>query len=316
MSQSPDKQKVRSAQTETFNEASDADRDSDCESTSEDSAPISRSYMKHLLESTMKPLLKEMSELRSDIRHIGHRVESLEYAQVGLIEASNALGDHLQMHRQHLNSVYLALEDQKNRSRRKNIRIRGIPKSFVPEALHKVSKEIFADILGPDRANTLIIERVHRALRPKTKVNERPRDIICGLLSYVDTAAILTDAREKAPLIYNDANFQIFQDISPATLSKRKILKPLTDAILNHGLRFKWLFPFGVGITKEGHQITIRTPEDLDAAWESLQIDPISIPSWMPLDMGVPIPHLDKPGDWSTKQKSASPKVKRRMNKS
>ncbi|CAH2222908.1 Hypothetical predicted protein [Pelobates cultripes] len=70
------------------------------------------------------------------------------------------------------------LEDLNNRSRRQNIRIRGIPETVLPDAILPTIKAIFQSLLPNASDQELYIERAHRALRPPTYNPNTPRDII------------------------------------------------------------------------------------------------------------------------------------------
>ncbi|OCT71861.1 hypothetical protein XELAEV_18034838mg [Xenopus laevis] len=52
--------------------------------------------------------------------------------------------------------------------------------------------------------------------------------------------------------------FQIYADIAPATLLKRKSLAPVTRILQSHRLRYRWLFPFGLAFTlnNQAYRIT------------------------------------------------------------
>ncbi|XP_044132770.1 olfactory receptor 1468-like, partial [Bufo gargarizans] len=119
------------------------------------------------LEKALRPVLTELADIKTEISQVGHRVEALEQATQDLNSHANGVTECLSGHAEELNRAFSLLEDQENRSRRRNIRIKGLPESWAAESLRKVALEIFADILDSDSAASIIIERIHRALRPQ-----------------------------------------------------------------------------------------------------------------------------------------------------
>ncbi|XP_040294380.1 keratin, type I cytoskeletal 19-like [Bufo bufo] len=129
----------------------------------------------------------------------------------------------------YLNELHNALEDQENRGRRNNLRLRGIPKSVSPGDIPAAVKTLCTSLLGPDFALDIIIERAHRALRPKPKPDDPPSDVICKFLNFQVKVAVQEADRNQSDILLEGAPVSIYQDLAPSTLRKRKTLKPLTE---------------------------------------------------------------------------------------
>lgn len=71
------------------------------------------------------------------------------------------------------------IEDQENRSRRKNIRIRGLPDiQGENEDLQVKMDKIFGHMLGTKKVNNkMLFERIHKIRKPAEIAGDVPRDI-------------------------------------------------------------------------------------------------------------------------------------------
>lgn len=124
------------------------------------------------------------------------------------------------------------------------------------------------------------MERIHRALRPKGRETNPPRDIICCIVDYKLKEDILRQARGKHPLQYNGAHLQIFQDLSGITLQHRRDLKQLLDVLRTHGILYRWKFPFCLAATHLGRTALLKVPEDLPQFCDSLGLPLVDVPNW------------------------------------
>lgn len=104
-----------------------------------------------------------------------------------------------------------------DRSRRNNLRLRGIPEATGPEDLVETVTAIFHKLLDSPPPS-LEIDRVHRTLGPKSTDPSRPCDVLCRLHRYAKKEVILRRAWELGDLDFDGANIQILPDLSRATL--------------------------------------------------------------------------------------------------
>lgn len=74
--------------------------------------------------------------------------------------------------------MQLHLEEMEDRSRRNNLRLRGLPEATGPEDLAVTVTAIFDSLLDPTPPS---IDRVHRTLGPKSTEPSRPQDVLCRL---------------------------------------------------------------------------------------------------------------------------------------
>lgn len=121
---------------------------------------------------------------------------SVEQATAHHAEAIKQVQKTTDMHLSHLNDINRHLEDLDNH----NIRIRGVPENTDENPVEHTAALMFNDLLDRPPDSPIEFERIHRALRPRGRDNDPPRDIICCLVNFPLKEAILKKAREKTEL--------------------------------------------------------------------------------------------------------------------
>lgn len=69
-------------------------------------------------------------------------------------------------------------------SRRNNLQLRGLQEATGAEDLSDTALAIFRSIDGVELPAHVSIDRIHRALGPRSADPARPRDVICKLHHY------------------------------------------------------------------------------------------------------------------------------------
>lgn len=126
----------------------------------------------------------ETEAIRGDMGHILRRVEEAEMvAESQKTEMGNLRSQIEEMQREQRDLRY-KLEDQENRSRRKNLRIRGLPEpQGEGENLQEKIDQIFGGLIKPDD-KSIKLDRVHRLKKPAEISRETPRDVIVRFHNY------------------------------------------------------------------------------------------------------------------------------------
>lgn len=132
------------------------------------------------------------------------------------------------------------VEDLDNRSRRNNLRLRGIPES-VTELMPAASK-LFQSLLPDNPPSSFMCDRINRAVRPKPPPDKPPRDIILCMKDFITKENILRASRNSHNIELNGTKIQIFPDISQATLERRRKMK-------NHIYSAICLYKIQIGIS-------------------------------------------------------------------
>ncbi|VEL16763.1 unnamed protein product [Protopolystoma xenopodis] len=240
----------------------------------------SKAEIKSMLQNLSVVLTDEMRDIRKDIVNIAVRTDTIEKAQEKLLKHNTYLHKTVKKQAQQIEELERQMEDFENRSRRVNLRVRGIPEIITQGELKQALWQIFNSILNRDTATEIKMDRFHRVAKTKNAPHGAPRDVLCALHNFTEKEEIISKAREINNITYEDSKILIFQDISWKTLSKRRNLKPLTDAIKEKGLQFKWGFPFHISVRKEGQWMVLKSPKDTEEFCKKLGIEKPPLPGW------------------------------------
>ncbi|XP_068106887.1 melanoma-derived growth regulatory protein isoform X1 [Hyperolius riggenbachi] len=155
----------------------------------------------HLLNRMHRVFRQELSaavaDLSGQIGEVGERVATLEKQTDSLTEAVNADKLQIDEQAQQIEELQIKLEDLENRTRRANLRIRGVPESIAD--LKPMALNLFSALLPNLDPAELRIVRIHRALT-KPKNRDLPRDIVLKLQHEEHRDTILNAARGLTPL--------------------------------------------------------------------------------------------------------------------
>lgn len=83
---------------------------------------------------------------------------------------------------QYLIYMHRQVEDLDNRGRRRNFRVRGIPELVEGPQLQSVVWAIFNTLLGRPPDAPIEMEWCHRALKPRGRDTDPPRDTVCCII--------------------------------------------------------------------------------------------------------------------------------------
>lgn len=200
------------------------------------------------------------------------RVQTLEHANASHIIEYQEMQPHL--------------EEMEDRSRRNNLRLRGLPKATGPEDLAETVTAIFYSLLGTPPPS-LEIDRVHLTLGPKSTDPSRPRDVLCRLHRFAQKETLLHKAWDHGDIEFDGTNIQILPDLSRATLQHRAMLKPVLEAARRKGCTYRWGYPLAVILRSAQASFTLRTPADLSEFFTFIDAEPVPVPNWL---MRIPRP--------------------------
>lgn len=193
-----------------------------------------------------------------------------------------------------------------DRSRRNNLRLRGLPEATGLEDLADMAVAIFRSLPGIELPERIELDRIHRALGPKPTDPQRPRDVVCRVHHYVHKELILRKAWESEDPELDGATVKILPDLSRATLQRRAILKPLLDLAKRKEATYRWGYPLSVTFRRNQRSFTLRKPDALPALFTFLDTEPIEIPNWLgPLTRTSPF--FIESQQYSTAEAAADP---------
>lgn len=220
-----------------------------------------------------------MKDFRSDIQSIVARTEHIESKMADFATSHNLLIDshtalEEEVHR--LSNKVLDLED---RSRRNNIRLRGIPESVTPDQLNQFLTDFMAVAMPNRSSQELLIDRIHRLPKPKHLSLQVPRDTIARIHFFTTKEEFLKILRSHPDLPDRFRSLSIFPDLSAATMLKRKEFSAYTKILRDAEISYKWGFPVKLIIIKDGSQMVCPDPEsakELLLSWKLLSVQEVS----------------------------------------
>lgn len=112
---------------------------------------------------------------------------------------------------------------------------------------------------------SIAIDRAHRGLG--TPADGRPRPVIIKIHRSRDVATILTAARRKGQLQYENQLLRIAPDISPTVRAARIAFNLICAELVKKDIRFQMNFPAVFIFKANGIQKSFRDPKDAKALW-------------------------------------------------
>ncbi|KAJ1139985.1 hypothetical protein NDU88_006346 [Pleurodeles waltl] len=171
-----------------------------------DGAPLTRAFMEQLF----RPLREDFAMLKrdkaADIKDLKKEVIDLGQ-RVGMVEQTqDAREEELDCHRRELltlqdkiQDLQYQIEDLKNRSRRSNIRIKGIPAQAVAGSLEDFVVRLFHHVAPSLKEQDIVLDRMHRAGRP-ARTPGQAQDILTCLHYYKQKEVIMTAIRDTTTI--------------------------------------------------------------------------------------------------------------------
>uniref|UniRef100_A0A8C5LX12 Uncharacterized protein n=1 Tax=Leptobrachium leishanense TaxID=445787 RepID=A0A8C5LX12_9ANUR len=207
--------------------------------------------IREIVSEVREALQREISGLRTEVEHVEARVRGLEQAaEQAAVNVQSSPGDPAVS-----SAIWRRLDDLDNRSRRHNVRIRGVPEQET--ALHRYLSGLFNTIVGHKTVSPGDLARVHRALRPQPdSPNAPPRDIVCYFTDFALKDHVYVKARHRSFWTFGGIDIQIFNDISPSTLQARRMLRPVTQALRTAEIKYRWGFPLSLSVRQDDTWVT------------------------------------------------------------
>ncbi|XP_056403194.1 transmembrane protein 260 isoform X4 [Hyla sarda] len=230
--------------------------------------------LKHAWRQDLHPVQQDVSDLQE-------RVAALETFQATALDTIRGLQSSLSTQSSTQLAMADHLDDVENRSRRNNVRIRGLPEATRNQELFPTVTGIFNLLLGRPPDTHIELDRVHRALRAPSTDPTRPRDVICRVHEYALKEQIMTKVRQRGDVDFDGATLQLYPDLSRRTLRQRAILRPLLRELQNRNLPYRWGFPFALHVTAGEVSASLREPGDLPLFLSSLGLPPLTLPDWV-----------------------------------
>lgn len=161
-----------------------------------------------------------MSHLANRIDGIEDRTDHIESQLKTVIEAHDEMVDAHKEKADVICQLQLKVADLEYRSRRNNIKIRGVPEAVKPQELITYLQQLFLKIIHDLSPRNLLMDRVHRFHKPVHLPDTVPRDVLTRVHFYHSKEHLLRVARTSHSLPPPYAAVALYQDLSTSKLRK------------------------------------------------------------------------------------------------
>ncbi|CAI9537672.1 unnamed protein product [Staurois parvus] len=237
--------------------------------------------MAEMFKELEKTIKQEMVNIRNDLGHLLVRVEETEEKVKNQTQAISELEKEIINIGKVQEKLLYKAEIQENRDRRRNIRIRGVPENPKGEILQEVVCKILNSIMdGTDMERTKIEGIFRKGKLQGNLGKERPRDILVNFYELQDKEKIWRKIKGKSVIKYEGKDIQIYADLSPETLWRRRTLRPLLERLKEQNVQYRWGIPECLIGWKNGGTAYLRFQEDLKNFCDRLKLQRMEIPGW------------------------------------
>lgn len=227
--------------------------------------PISDATLHNMLLSLRTTLANDMhacvKEFRDDLKQVNTRVSHIETKMGEFATTFNELVDSHNAKEEDMEWMRAKIADLEDRSRRNNLKIRGIPESVSQEKLTEYVQTIFKTAPPDLSDNELIIDRIHRLPKPPHLPDKIVRDVLMRVHFYHVKERFLRTVRDPTSLPECYSTLQFFPDVSQHTILFRKKLNPITRALRQHHIAYRWGYPAKLIFSYQDETFTIFNPE-------------------------------------------------------
>ncbi|CAH2326102.1 Hypothetical predicted protein [Pelobates cultripes] len=187
------------------------------------------------MQASTRDIKKELSCLNKQIQGTEEKLNAMEQREIIHRE------DYLALERKMIEMENKPM-DAEDRSRRKNLRIRGIPEQVTTKNLEPYIEDFIKhlDVEWDFRIPT--IERCHKVNKPRGVPDLPPRDVMLRCTSFKLNTQIMSALRSKK-CAQEYETLKVFQDLSWSTTQKRKTFADSTIILRNNNIKYRWGSP-------------------------------------------------------------------------
>uniref|UniRef100_A0A8C5M7U5 Uncharacterized protein n=1 Tax=Leptobrachium leishanense TaxID=445787 RepID=A0A8C5M7U5_9ANUR len=214
------------------------------------------------MSADLKSQLKEVAkEISADIQNLADRTSHIENKMGEYADAQNDMVDRVPELEDTLEGCLTKIADLDNRSRRHNVKIRGVPESVKTQQLASYVTDFFLHLVPEQTPDSLLMDRIHRLPRPSAMPVDTAHDVILRLHYFRPRELIFQALRKPQALSPDYEHLQVFPDLEKRTLGFRRSLQRVTATPRQHDILYRWGFPQNLLISHDGSQHVVTTLE-------------------------------------------------------
>ncbi|CAH2296070.1 Hypothetical predicted protein [Pelobates cultripes] len=231
-----------------------------------DGEPLTAAFLKRALDEQSRRLVatwqSSVAELKRDLQDIGSRTTHVEAKMEDLVDAHNASTEHLKSLTDQIQKCEAKLMDLEDRSRRSNIRLRGIPETVLPADLPSYVHSFFKLLTPEIPTDMLLLDRLHRVPKPQHIATSLPRDVLLKAHYFHVKDLLMRRSRTVKDLPAEYTSIKMFSDLSAATLKQRKTFQQVTETLRANRILYRWGFPVRLIVSRNGTTTAVQTAEE------------------------------------------------------
>lgn len=208
-------------------------------------------------------LQMDVNKLRHDMDKIRERTVEAE-RRIGEVEdTSNANHESIRTLQQQVKILQARAEDAENRSRRNNVRILGLPERVEGSTPEQFVEQLMKEVLAPIVFSpSFVVERAHRVPTRPLPPGAPPRPFILKLLNYRDRDLILSAARRKGDIAYENSKLSFYPDFTSEVQKKRRQFTHVRSRLRTAGIKYAMLYPTRLRVQHRDRTLFFTTPEE------------------------------------------------------
>lgn len=205
----------------------------------------------------------DITRLRSDINAIKDRTSEVE-RRVGAVEDDmHTTETTIHTLKQQVKVLEARAEDAENRNRRNNVRILGLPERAEGPNPELFAEQLIRELLSPITLSPcFIIERAHRIPTRALPPGAPARPFIIKVLNYRDRDAILTAARKKGTVTFENTRLSFYPDFTADVQKKRRQFTQIRSRLRDLGLKYAMIYPTKLRVQDQDRAWFFNTPEE------------------------------------------------------
>lgn len=146
-----------------------------------------------------------------------------------------------------------------------NLKFRGLQEK-LEENSDVYSCMVFwlSGLLNLGERTSPIITLAYRLGCLSVPLRSQPRDVVVTFTDIAMKNRILDMAKDKGHLLFKDEHIQVFKELAPEALAKKRELKEILAMIWDAHLRHRWASPVKLQLFFKGQSYFIRSEEGFD----------------------------------------------------
>lgn len=172
------------------------------------------------------------------------------------ISAHNVLVDSYQDRDADIQWLKNKVTDLEDRSRRNNLKFRGIPETITPPELPQYLLQLLKTM---ENARDLVIDRTHCIAKPTSLPDIVPRDVLARIHFFHKKDRAMAAVCNAGKLSDPFSHINIYADLSATTLTRHRQFSPITAALRDKMILYNRFFPAILQVTYQGQKYILHS---------------------------------------------------------